>query len=182
MLFLRLTGMSSMSIMRTRITYHICMRILIHWHEPVKQRIITRLKTFHMIALKPYMEYQRISAEIIMRSWFRTACNLCNRYAIVRFQMYSMRTSSSDHNGATHADKAYDVILSSLSLPNWKRIDDESIACMIDDNEMIRVNVIIEDNAVMLNVVLHVPHDYEHMDGFLQDCVMMHGCITIMGE
>lgn len=34
----------------------------------------------------------------------------------------------------------------------------------------------------MLNVVLHVPHDYEHMDGFLQDCVMMHGCITIMGE
>lgn len=108
MLFLRLTGMSSMSIMRTRITYHICMRILIHWHEPVKQRIITRLKTFHMIALKPYMEYQRISAEIIMRSWFRTACNLCNRYAIVRFQMYSMRTSSSDHNGATHADKAYD--------------------------------------------------------------------------
>lgn len=36
---------------------------------------------------------------------------------------------------------------------------------------MIRVNVIIEDNAVMLNVVLHVPHDYEHMDGFLQDCV-----------
>lgn len=68
MLFLRLTGMSSMSIMRTRITYHICMRILIHWHEPVNQRIITRLKTFHMIALKPYMEYQRISAEIIMRS------------------------------------------------------------------------------------------------------------------
>lgn len=34
----------------------------------------------------------------------------------------------------------------------------------------------------MLNVVLHVPHDYEHMDGFLQDCVMMHGYITIMGE
>lgn len=60
--------------------------------------------------------------------------------------MYSMRTSSSDHNGATHADKAYDVI---LSLLNWKRIDDESIACMIDDNEMIRVNVIIEDNAVI---------------------------------
>lgn len=26
----------------------------------------------------------------------------------------------------------------------------------------------------MLNAVLHVPHDYEHMDGFMQDCVMMH--------
>ena len=90
-----------------------------------------------------------------------------------------MRKRESYYNEATHADKAYDVI---LSLLNWKRIDDESIACMIDDNEMIRVNVIIEDNAVMLNVVLHVPHDYEHMDGFLQDCVMMHGCITIMGE
>lgn len=94
-----------------------------------------------------------------------------------------MRKRESYYNEATHADKAYDdAIMSSLSLPNWKRIDDESIACLIDDNEMIRVNVIIEDNAVMLNVVLHVPHDYEHMDGFLQDCVMMHGCITIMGE
>lgn len=53
-------------------------------------------------------------------------------------------------------------------------IDDETIACMIDGKEMIRVNIIIENNAVMLNAVLHVPHDYEHMDGFMQDCVMMH--------
>lgn len=57
------------------------------------------------------------------------------------------------------------VILSSPSLPNWRMIDDETIACMIDGKEMIRVNIIIENNAVMLNAVLHVPHDYEHMDG-----------------
>lgn len=69
-----------------------------------------------------------------------------------------MRKRESYYNEATHADKAYDVILSSLSLLNWKRIDDESIACMIDDNEMIRVNVIIEDNAVMLKIMKQ-PHD-----------------------
>lgn len=70
-----------------------------------------------------------------------------------------MRKRESYYNEATHADKAYDdAIMSSLSLPNWKRIDDESIACMIDGNEMIRVNVIIEDNAVMLKVMKQ-PHD-----------------------
>ena len=70
-----------------------------------------------------------------------------------------MRKRESYYNEATHADKAYDdAILSTLSLPNWKRTDDESIACMIDGNEMIRVNVIIEDNAVMLKIMKQ-PHD-----------------------
>lgn len=55
-------------------------------------------------------------------------------------------------------DSLVHAILSSPSLPNCKPIDNESIACMIDDNEMIRVNIIIENNAVMLKTMKQ-PHD-----------------------